>query len=1026
MQAVVSLFRPRDIPHDPFPHGKPKLRDSDAIVKNDEVILCASDVLTLVQGLFPERNSGLDPSLLSLDGSTVRSSASSVSGYSLFRNGLRVDTPIPEARLNANSDRSTSHLPRADMKSERTTIPLDDHETSDTSLDEERLSNQLHGACIELNAFVKLGSPSGHCDPFSEAWSSFHISPDDCQQVPDKGRPLIDRTDHGDSAYGEADVTIPKDLVPLMEAIHLLLDRMNNVKKNGVAIHSGTRYNFRSYPDTEAGLPTVLSRALEAVIMDCQQDGDLTGADFYCKAFKRIRSLSRSSNNHGRLLKFLNSLARDLQQSIDRSQSATDRCQAAVDDLMMDNSWQLASLDDMDETLSRFREKMWYISSVRFSSHYEELNRIVSALRIMGIPAVDYSERPQPPLRHRATRGDLHLKTESVVLELLSAPPIHGGPNKLSDIQIALTSEWIKAHGIENVCEGEERIHKFCQELRKCANLLVGDSLLGYPVLWSCDLFRDVSTHDYYHNGSASTMSRASMMHEQIRNLYEPLPPPSRMSRLSHARSSIRTSSPFGSPQELGFSMSGSPLQDRLGSCSPTLTNTTSSTLWSSFSNGAGTPSSVTSAASHFDGRPLSDRSSYGSLNSRHQCSREFLDHLKQNLLSLLLSDLGCLFNAGSETDEAMFGSFNGKFAARASSPWMSDPRLEFPGAEVSATANEPSRVDFLWHAAPPVDTEAMRVHSASVSREWFRQMFRRFELHSSPSAKLHDLWHIQIRLHRHCSKRQFSVGKKTSTETMRNSSETIDTQSYDDDASDSYQGGLETLQATSDDLIDGFRRLFRDTYIRPKALFRDLQYIAALVPAEKLDNDVRSRAFWNATIAAMSIKQEITQSMIQTADAIVSYHTSLRGHSSVSSAAQAERDYATFTSSRPSSATASENISQYTMADAATLWQITAKEGDPVAQRELATMYLTHPETMNRITAPLAKTDDVFKGAAVDPARGRRRSYNKGMGEQHSDGKYDPLTMAVARHWMELAAKGGDELAKNTLKASDEIEKIP
>ncbi|KAI9850465.1 MAG: hypothetical protein M1830_007016, partial [Pleopsidium flavum] len=87
-------------------------------------------------------------------------------------------------------------------------------------------------------------------------------------------------------------------------------------------------------------------------------------------------------------------------------------------------------------------------------------------------------------------------------------------------------------------------------------------------------------------------------------------------------------------------------------------------------------------------------------------------------------------------------------------------------------------------------------------------------------------------------------------------------------------------------------------------------------------------------------------------------------------------------------------------MEDAARMWMITAKEGDPVAERELAIFYLTHPELLPRIMLPLTMPRDTFKAEMMyrrieDPARS------------------DPQTMCVAIHWMELSANGGDKLAK-------------
>lgn len=301
-----------------------------------------------------------------------------------------------------------------------------------------------------------------------------------------------------------------------------------------------------------------------------------------------------------------------------------------------------------------------------------------------------------------------------------------------------------------------------------------------------------------------------------------------------------------------------------------------------------------------------------------------------------------------------------------------------------------------------------------------FRRLLRTFEIQTSPFEKIKMLYQIQEAYHA-----IYMAEDSGSDDPMANFKVgSAMEHNFASTRINSHLGTEGPRNASNDVSVAGFRRLFQDGSLRPKSLFRDLQYIAALIPTDILDNNEEGHAFWNATIAALSIRDDIVHTMIEIADAIVKHHTQSRGHSSVASAAQAQRDSATFTSSRPSSAAATEKVSHYTMADAAQLYLIAAKGGNSVAQRELATLYLTHPEIMKRTVAPLARAGDVFKSvAAADALKGRKGSV---YGDRGLDGKYDPVIMAIAMHWMELAAKGGDELAKNTLKAKDEIDRIP
>jgi hypothetical protein len=214
---------------------------------------------------------------------------------------------------------------------------------------------------------------------------------------------------------------------------------------------------------------------------------------------------------------------------------------------------------------------------------------------------------------------------------------------------------------------------------------------------------------------------------------------------------------------------------------------------------------------------------------------------------------------------------------------------------------------------------------------------------------------------------------------------------------------------ASTDMIVDVLQDLFRDADIRPKTLFRDLQFIASFVPASILDKTERGKAFWDAGLAALGLKQDMCQTLIKIADEVVLHYTQTR---KTTTSANLEPAPAT---------TASGELMKYSLQDAAKMWTITAKEGDPAAERELAIFYLTHPELVERVTSPLSKPRETFKtqvmemhggGSAIKEERDRERS--------------DPATMCVAYHWMELSAQGGDELAKKYLRQREELNAIP
>ncbi|KAB8303175.1 hypothetical protein EYC80_004622 [Monilinia laxa] len=210
---------------------------------------------------------------------------------------------------------------------------------------------------------------------------------------------------------------------------------------------------------------------------------------------------------------------------------------------------------------------------------------------------------------------------------------------------------------------------------------------------------------------------------------------------------------------------------------------------------------------------------------------------------------------------------------------------------------------------------------------------------------------------------------------------------------------------ASTDMIVDVLQDLFRDAEMRPKTLFRDLQFIASFIPAATLDKTERGKAFWDAGLAALGLKQDVCRTLIEIADEIVVHYTQTRKITTVVS----------------DSSSLNGETMKYSMQDAANMWTITAKEGDPVAERELAIFYLTHPELVERITAPLSKPLETFKAQVMEMHQGK-----EGVVTERDRERSDPATMCVAYHWMELSALGGDELAKKYLRQREELNAIP
>lgn len=488
------------------------------------------------------------------------------------------------------------------------------------------------------------------------------------------------------------------------------------------------------------------------------------------------------------------------------------------------------------------------------------------------------------------------------------------------------------------------------------------------------------------------------------------------------------------------------------------------------------------SASSVSGGRPTASISSSETVSQQRMDDEKsrFLVELRQSLVSLLLSDLGNqVFAKGSETD-AWFSKLgqqciDRKDALDARAKRKAEKKdkhskssnrvrviekkksfgnLRTAGDPASESLETPS-VAAGDEASGSQETSSRRPSSSKEGKEFpFKKAYQRllnmFCIHPNPYAKLNALQELENLIVaalasngvRKTSRWNRSDAGSSVVESHGSARPTplegtIDnvrerrSQALQSQASTTLfghtmrQSNAETRSITSagavntDAITKELQLLFREASIRPKTLFRDLQFIASFVPASVLDKPERGKAFWNTGLAALKLKAEVCRTMVEMADEVVAAHTHVRKTSIDSPAASDVTQSSTGTPPPPSTT--------YKLDDAGKMWAITAKEGFPTAQRELALFYLSNPEYVERTTEPLSKPREVFKQTVMDKY-GRNERLNgvggmgdgMGLGEREGDVRSDPGLMCVAVHWMEAAEHGGDELAKSFLRQNE------
>ncbi|KAH1406625.1 hypothetical protein KXV95_007273 [Aspergillus fumigatus] len=1001
------------------------------------LMLSATDVLTLLGALFPTATS---PACSSPTPSAA-SSALSPSSLQSFPDRRTNTVPEPGFYRGNLSGGSSPQL-------SSTAFPSADIHFFTCS--EDHLSRNADRIRFELSALVEPDGRPGLAYPSTEEWAIFSVT--------DGGHRLV----WGLFAGGQ-----------LSDAGNLSADTCPSttlgMEDNFEALHTAIIKLVREYPTGDRSdycgergqmapsQSSSLQSRFNQVMSHCYHNSDFMGAHYWWNASRQLRrSIADVPSRLGDDSWILEPMHTACSRSLRVAHSVIERCEA--DFVALDRSlWQLqGTVKKMVKTITKLRNKMWYMTDVKNSMRYEDARNVALALKTMvysarlhqPISTSDRRTRSSP----RALGGSVLQKPELQVMNVMKAPSSQGGPNKLSDEQVELTRKWLAQNNIDNFCKGEERIHRFCYEVKVSINRLVGDTMAEAPVLWASELFQkervkfEGSSNRSFLGLSSSSLRPMSTAGEELSfasqssggslrssdcfsRYTQDLPPLNRKSSFQSSISDKWRMPRDPSPAD-GLSIGDSPSKATSESTADTY-----STFWSVPHQNA----PYAASASSFYSRPPSMLSETvvqpaPQKDFKGQGKAAFLDELKQALTSLLLSDLGSpVWSCGSETD-AWFG--NALDQERIRVQMKKREKIQCFYAECNARTvrqiprHYQSRGRRSRSLGPPLsgraqesdDTTSVPMSESARAAEdqspfsygvVFRQLIEIFSRHGNPFVKLNALRDlralviaslnvdndkayahaVQERTHsrelglhgKRAARHSFSeVGTLRGAE--KGFLQTPTSPAAESVTLDSRPS--EYSAPTENQIVDALRSLLLE--VKPKTLFRDLQFISAFVPSETLNKTDSGTAFLQFGLAALSLKEEVCNSMVEIADRIVSQELSRR---------HVPQPFGF--NARPSHA----------IEDAAGMWIITAKEGNPVAQRELAILYLTHPELLPRVTLPLTSPRDTFKAEM--------------MYRRDKDSKSDPQSMCLALHWMQLSANGGDQLARNRLREREEFDSI-
>lgn len=718
-------------------------------------------------------------------------------------------------------------------------------------------------------------------------------------------------------------------------------------------------------------------------------------------------------------------------------------------------------IDNLASQCGRLRDKMWFSSRVKYSSTYQEALNVTRVLRSMSKSSQSKATGMAAWTRQRLRSSIGPDRARQQTLEVLAAPKDHGGPSKMSDDQVELTSRWLTGQSIENFCKGEERLHRFCLEIQKSVNKLVGETVLDSPFLWSSSLYQHekqyygvghgqptIQTGSKYQPWKRTTTSSSLPSSDQ--NLASMFDPSHDISTNFHTTG--RANIPDAKYRRLDVYLDGVPRQESLRIIGTSYRDEQPSTTFQS----SPLPLSPVSPTSHVTSlmRP-SDPPAIA-------LKQEFLTQLRETVTSLMLSELGSnLWNDGSETDRWINDA---SVNAPPNPPIIASPSLSLArenGMALNLVDSGSSMVDkhslssivkgepSTGHSSGPPTLADLQSQSSALKTEFpFREAYRRiltkFGLSSNPYDKLRLLYELTALLTTSENSKNDRTSPLSSVFSRSSSHNLLSPNLKPLGAPRTRLTRLEEVSANCEDrwmhsikshsdigntqnsptfrwavnrtdpnILPLLQSMLRDPHLRPSTLFRDLQYIAAFVPSSILDETPLGTAFWTVGLAAITVKSELSLQTTLRANLIVAYHYN---H-------QPKRENPTSAEPRRVSLGASDepivvalndpSLKETTLADAANLYTISALEGDPTAARELALFHLTHPELVRRVTLPFSRPGEVFRSANNSAGNAK---------EGQARGGLDPMSFAVAFHWMEVAANAGDKDARAFLKENGDL----
>lgn len=994
--------------------------------------LAVSDVLLLIDMLVPQPPPNPTPWDPFLNSSATAFAAQ-------YRQGLPALSKIfPSEQPNASGTTPNS-------------LPISQSSATALVRKFDQVRRDLH-AVMDRNAVYPLPHPG------QDSWAVLEL---DSKGYPMIGRPPGDASDSSNNTSNALKQSSDAGHFP-----HIAGQDLDTAQRASVRLideHDGllSTPTFNSGTHEASRIKVSLERLFAAEFELAEANADSRNARYWWTALRALKAkypLSVLAQNDSRILRPVLSISRQRHSTIQHQTQIVDASLRYLEDAYNKIT---AMTSDVLARLDRLRDKMWYLADVTNSNIYEVTRNITQALRNMASPGLILNQSSSASIRGRTKprsfAESILQEPEAQTRSIMKAPLEQGGPKKLADEQVDMTRRWFQRFGVDNFCKGEERIHRFCMEIRVAASRLVGESMLESPVLWSSELyFRQRTFVDGLVTRSmpTSTATRPSSI------LSEEGPTPYAQTHLNlRGFENAGRPQPFDSQSSPGrkssFHSLGSDrwrtmrdihgadvvsIADSPGIAVSATTADSINSFWSPLPTqpqSAASVSSLPSRAPSF----VNDISNPRPIEQNGPRRLKFFEELRQRVINLLLSDLGSpVWSCGSETDtwladmlqrsqvrwqlrkresmEKLLGndSKSGPSCMKPASiaNGVLRPRRSTSSGPSIAGVRKP-RLD----SSVPINYGKDELEAplpilaplGNFSYETaYEDLMNRFSKQADPILKLdilHDLKSLVI---------SSIEEKQENLRTMDNERSSLrhDTIVTAKSAPSSRRSSLNPATISDPKSSPSQRSADAEAFdaevsqlskppIDEKVLVNEIKLVLTTTRPKTLFRDLQ---FITAFVPSETLnKTPGGKAFLYVGLAALAFKDDVC-RSLVSVAGKIMVNDLVKRRSPPPGST------EYTLRDAAQMWILAAKEGNATAQRELAILYLSNAELLPSVSLPLTAPREIFKSEMKYwPADGSNRSSSQAM--------------CLALHWMQLAASNGDAIAKKRLKQREAEELV-